>query len=178
MTTPTVQLTLDDLLAGIKNPAPGPHVVPPEVAARLERLHRDEIRYLHGPVVYHPGWWDAGNILPGYIPQARLDLVLAGEKDLSTLEEALAYLASASLCFPLHRDDAEVMFWLTQTVWEKNNLTSGNQSVWEMLGRDGPFTLTPYLEGEVLNPLRRKIRSAVVRSAKKAPKDLNQTEAP
>ncbi len=169
MTAPTVQLTLDDLLAGSRDPLPGQVPIPPEVLARLEHLHANELRYLQGPIVYHPGGWDAGEILPRYIPLARLDLVLAGEKDLATLEEALAYLASASLCFPLHGELAEVLLWLTQTVWEKHNLTQGNQTVWGMLGRDGPFTLTPYLEREVLDPLRRKIRTEVIRSAKKAP---------
>ena len=137
--------------------------IPLEIAARLETLTADEVRYLLGPVVYHPGGWDAGEILPKFIPQARLELVLSGEKDLATLEEVLAYLASASLCFPLSSEDAEVMFWLTQEVWAKHELIRDDQPVWEMLGHDKPFVLTPYLEIEVLNSLRRKIRSSVVR---------------
>jgi hypothetical protein len=169
-----VQLTLDQLLEA--SPAPIEAPVEPSAAELLaemraalkflDGLAADERYYLRGPIVYHPGS-DAGPLLPKYIPQARLDLVLSGEKELATLEEALAYLSSASLCFPLSSEDAEVMFWLTQEVWEKHKLTRGDQKIWEMLGRDEPFTLTPYQEKEVLNSLRRKIRAAVVRHSKK-----------
>jgi len=133
-----------------------------------------EQRYLLGPIVYHPGGWDAGDILPKFIPQARLELVLSGEKDLATLEEALAYLASASLCFPLSSEDAQVMFWLTQEVWARHKLIREDQPVWEMLGHDKPFILTPYLENEVLNSLRRKLRAAVVRNSKAQPAKKRQ----
>ena len=177
MDTAIVQLSMDELMTGVEITPQGSiqapiqtsdaesifAEIPPEIVARLENLAADEVRYLLGPVVYHPGGWDAGQILPKYIPQARLELVLSGEKSLATLEEALAYLASASLCFPLHSNDAEVMFWLTQEVWSKHKLIRDDQPVWEMLGHEGPFTLTPYLEHEVLNSLGRKIRSSVVR---------------
>jgi len=49
---------------------------------QLESLTTGEQRYLLGPIVYHPGGWDAGDILPKFIPQARLELVLSGEKNL------------------------------------------------------------------------------------------------
>ncbi len=177
------QLTLDELLAGAEiTPQGGIQVpvqtsptegvfaeLPPEIVARLESLSAGEIRYLLGPIVYHPGGWDAGTTLPKYIPQARLELVLSGEKDLATLEEALAYLSSASLCAPLHGENVEVMFWLTQEVWAKHKLIRDDQPVWEMLGHDGPFVLSPYLENEVLNSLRRKIRSSVVRHSTARP---------
>jgi len=177
MDTAVVQLSLDELMTGAEITPQGSiqapiqtsdaesifAEIPPEIVARLENLAADEVRYLLGPVVYHPGWLDAGQILPKYIPQARLELVLSGEKSLATLEEALTYLASASLCFPLHGDDAEVMFWLIQEVWGKHKLIGDDQPVWEMLGHEGPFTLTHYLEHEVLNSLRRNIRSSVVR---------------
>ena len=183
MDTAFVQLTLEELMTEaeitpqgvVQAPIQTPEVegifaeFPPEIVARLEHLTANEVRYLLGPVVYHPGGWDAGQILPKYIPQARLELVLSGEKSLATLEEALAYLASASLCAPLHSDDAEVMFWLTQEVWGKHKLIRDDQPVWEMLGHEGPFALTPYLEQEVLNSLRRKIRSSVVRHSTAQP---------
>jgi len=162
------QLSLDELLAQTSTPPNFPTEKQLEAATQeiLDRLTADEQRYLLGPIVYHPGGWDAGPILPRLIPQARIELVLSGEKDLATLEEALAYLSSASNIAPLHSEDAEVMFWLTQTVWEKHKLIRDDQPIWEMLGHDGPFALTPYLETEVLNSLRRKIRSAVVKHAK------------
>jgi hypothetical protein len=179
MNTAFVQLSLDELVAGAEIPPQSgiqasiqpseattagiSTEIPPEIAARLESLTAGEQRYLLGPIVYHPGGWDAGDILPKFIPQARLELVLSGEKNLATLEEALAYLASASLCFPLSSEDAQVMFWLTQEVWARHKLIREDQPVWEMLGHDRPFALTPYLENEVLNSLRRKLRAAVVR---------------
>ena len=183
MDTAFVQLTLDELMAGagitpqggIQTPIQTSDAeIPPEIVARLEHLTADEVRYLLGPVVYHPGGWDAGEILPKFIPQARLELVLSGEKDLATLEEALAYLASASLCFPLSSDDAQIMFWLTQEVWGKHKLIRDDQPVWEMLGHNGPFALSPYLEHEVLNSLRRKIRTAVVRHSTARPAKKRQ----
>jgi hypothetical protein len=190
MNTAFVQLSLDELVAGAEIPPQSgiqasiqpseattagiSTEIPPEIAARLESLTAGEQRYLLGPIVYHPGGWDAGDILPKFIPQARLELVLSGEKNLATLEEALAYLASASLCFPLSSEDAQVMFWLTQEVWAKYKLIRDDQPVWEMLGRDRPFVLTPYLENEVLNSLRRKLRTAVVRNSKAQPAKKRQ----
>jgi hypothetical protein len=183
MDTAFVQLTLDELVAGVEIPPqcglqaqlPPSETegvfadIPPEIADRLHSLTADELHYLLGPVVYHPGGWDSGPILPRLIPQARLELVMAGEKELATLEEALAYLASASLCFPLSSEDAKVTFWLTQEVWARHKLIHDDQPVWEMLSHDKPFALTPYLEHEVLNSLRRKIRTAVVRHSTARP---------
>jgi hypothetical protein len=167
MDSTVLQLTLDGLLKdAVTVPLPSATA---EQACRaatqefLESLTADEQRYLQGPIVYHPGGWDAGEIIPKLIPQARLELILAGEKEMATLEETLAYLASASLCFPLQREDAEIMLWLTQDVLGKHKLVHGDQPIWEMLGRTEPFALTPYIEHEVLNSLRRKIRRAVVR---------------
>ena len=191
MNTAFVQLSLDELVACAEIPpqsriqasiqpfeatAAGISTeIPPEIAARLESLTAGEQRYLLGPIVYHPGGWDAGDILPKFIPQARLELVLSGEKNLATLEEALAYLASASLCFPLSSEDAQVMFWLTQEVWARHKLIREDQPVWAMLGHDSPFVLTPYIENEVLNSLRRKIRTAVVRHSTGRPAKKTHT---
>ena len=190
MDTAFVQLTLDELVTGAEIPPQGgiqasiesseaaaagiSTEIPPEISARLESLTAGEQRYLLGPIVYHPGGWNAGDILPKFIPQARLELVLSGEKNLATLEEALAYLASASLCFPLSSDDAQVMFWLTQEVWARHKLIRDDQSVWAMLGHDRPYALTTYLENEVLNSIRRKIRAAVVRHSTARPAKKRQ----
>jgi hypothetical protein len=196
MNTAFVQLTLDELVTGTEIPPQGgiqatiepcpcgvlseaaaagiSTEIPPEISARLESLTAGEQRYLLGPIVYHLGGWDAGDILPKFIPQARLELVLSGEKNLATLEEALAYLASASLCFPLSSEDAQVMFWLSQEVWAKHKLIRDDQPIWEMLGHDKPFVLTPYLENEVLNSLRRKLRAAVVRHSTARPAKKRQ----
>ena len=121
----------------------------------------NDIRYLSGPIVQHPGGWGVG-ILRKLIPSARLKLVLSGEKSLSTLEEALGYYSTASLCGPLYRDDAEVMFWLSQEVLEGCGVA---ESVHEMLGFPKRIELTDYQREYTLNPLRRKIRASVVKNA-------------
>jgi len=140
----------------------------------IASLTADEQRYLLGPIVYHPGGWDAGEILPRLIPQARIELVLSGEKEMATLEEALAYLSSASLTAPMHSEYTDVALWLFQTVWEKHDLVKG-ESAWKALGYDKPLTLTPYLKHEVLYFLRRDIRRAVIRNSKFRPV-LRKTE--
>jgi len=172
-----IQATIEPCPCGVLSEAAAAGIfteIPPEISARLESLTAGEQRYLLGPIIYHPGGWDAGDILPKFIPQARLELVLSGEKDLATLEEALAYLASASLCFPLSSEDAQVMFWLTQEVWARHKLIREDQPVWAMLGHDRPFVLTLYLENEVLNSLRRKIRTAVVSHSTAMPEKKRQ----
>ena len=123
----------------------------------------NDIRYLNGPIVQHPGGWDVG-ILRKLIPAARLKLVLSGEKSLCTLEEALGYYSTASLCGPLYRDDAEVMLWLSQEVLESCGTA---ESVHEILGFPKRVELTDYQRDYTLNPLRRKIRASVLKNAKK-----------
>ena len=123
----------------------------------------NDIRYLCGPIVQHPGGWGVG-ILRKLIPAARLKLVLSGEKSLCTLEEALGYYSTASLCGPLYSDDAEVMFWLSQEVLESCGVA---ESVHEILGFSKRIKLTDYQRDYTLNTLRRKIRASVVKNAKK-----------
>jgi hypothetical protein len=123
----------------------------------------NDIRYLSGPIVQHPGGWGIG-ILRKLIPSARLKLVLSGEKSLCTLEEALGYYSTASLCGPLYRDDADVMFWLSQEVLES---CGAAESVHEILGFPKRVELMDYQREYTLNPLRRKIRASVVKNAKR-----------
>ena len=86
-------------------------------------LTAEQRRYLSGPLVLHNSGW--ADTLPGWlvevIPLARVAQVaaeVAGEVDpgLATLEEVCAYLYTASLAFPLHRDYAEVYVWATAQV--------------------------------------------------------------
>ena len=69
MDTVIVQLSLDELMTGAEITPQGSiqapiqtsdaesifAEIPPEIVARLENLAADEVRYLLGPVVYHPG---------------------------------------------------------------------------------------------------------------------------
>ncbi|MBW2690606.1 MAG: hypothetical protein JRC99_11830 [Deltaproteobacteria bacterium] len=123
----------------------------------------NDVRYLIGPVVEHSGGWGVG-ILRKLIPTARLKLILSGEKNLCTLEEALGYYSTASFSFPLARDDAEVMFWLSQEVFEG---CGAAESVHEILGLPKRIELSDYRRDYTLNPLRRKIRTSVVKNAKR-----------
>ena len=142
------------------------------------KLSIDEQRYLSGPIIYHAGGWSAGPILPKLIPMARFVMVLSGEKRRATYEETLAYISSASFTAPLRSDHAQIMFWLTQTVWEKHtafcaahsNLLCEHGTVWKMLGDKKPVELTPYQHKYILDPLRERIRTAVVRHAREIEK--------
>ena len=162
-----VQLSLDDILRSaligefeqFKETFEFAHVI---ANPQAYGLGVNDIRYLSGPIVQHPGGWGVG-ILRKLIPSARLKLVLSGEKNLSTLEEALGYYSTASLCGPLYRDDAEVMFWLSQEVLES---CGAAESVHKILGFPKRIELTDYHCDYTLNPLRRKIRASVVKNAK------------
>ena len=123
----------------------------------------NDVRYLTGPIVEHPGGWGVG-VLRKLIPAARLKLVLSGEKNLCTLEEALGYYSTASFSFPLAHDDAEVMFWLSQEVFESYGV---DENIHEILGLPKRIELTDYRRDYTLNPLRRKIRASVVKNAKR-----------
>ncbi len=139
----------------------------PEVSVTTEQW-----RYLSGPLVLHnPGWADT---LPGWlvevIPLARAAQVAAEtagevEPSLATLEEVCAYLYTASLASPLHRDYAEVHIWATAQVLARHGRAASVEAVFEMLGEMGVRyqTLTPYQEREVLRVLQRDIRRSVAR---------------
>ena len=83
-------------------------------------------RYLAGPlIVGDPAW---GRDTPAWLSEAvqvaRLGLVLAGEHDHASEEEAVAYLLAASLAAPLHADWAALYFWVAARVlarWGKVN---------------------------------------------------------
>jgi len=135
-------------------------------------LTTEQRRYLSGPLVLHnPGWADT---LPGWlvevIPVARAAQVaaeVAGEVEpgLATLEEVCAYLYTASLASPLHRDYAEVYVWATAQVLARQGRAASVEAVFEMLGEVGARyqILTPYQERDVLRPLMRDIRRSVAR---------------
>jgi hypothetical protein len=161
------QLSLDDILRSaligefeqLKESFEFAHVI---ANPQAYGLGVNDIRYLSGPIVQHPGGWGVG-ILRKLIPSARLKLVLSGEKNLCTLEEALGYYSTASFSFPLAHDDAEVMSWLSQEVFEGYGVA---ENIHEILGLPKRIELTDYRRDYTLNPLRRKIRTSVVKNAK------------
>jgi hypothetical protein len=130
-------------------------------------LSADDRHYLLGPVVLHPVS-ECADWIRDAIPAARLKQVLGRDeanKGLCSLEDALAYLSSASLAMPLAGDDAEMFFWLSQELCPQYGLTR-DEPVWKSLGYPGPIELTPYLRSS-LDALRSKIRAAIVKHARR-----------
>ncbi len=122
-------------------------------------------RYLTGPVILHPVS-ECADWLRAVIPEARVRHILhppESEKNLATLEDALAYLSSASLALPLAPDDAEQFFWLSQEVLPRYGLAC-DEPVWKSLGYQGPIQLSAYQQSQ-LRELRAKVRAAVVAHA-------------
>ena len=88
------------------------------------RLTVGDRRYLAGPlIVADPAWGcDTPTWLQDAVRIARLGLVLAGEHDHASEEEAVVYLMAASLAAPLERHWAEIYLWLAARVltrWSK-----------------------------------------------------------
>lgn len=176
MTTPTLQT--EDLPAD-------PDLVSAALAylecigcqpAAGQRWTAGDRRYLAGPlIVGDPGW---GDDTPAWLRVAvriaRLGLVLAGEHEHASEEEAVAYLVAASLAAPLHPDWAEIYLWLAARVlarWGKigqaedcAGLAAGTG--WRMNDAAGPRrTLQPDQEDD-LRRLLRDIRRSVERHAR------------
>jgi hypothetical protein len=83
-----------------------------------------DLRYVAGPLIVFDAFWgqDVPDWLRGTIRAARLGLVLAGERELASEEESLAYLMTAGLAQPLTHDWARTYLWLGSRVlmrWQK-----------------------------------------------------------
>ena len=136
-----------------------------ELAAEMgaEKLSARDRAYLSAPKILHPGG-ETGELVSKVIPQARIALLKSGESNLATEEEALAYLSSASLCFPLDGDHAEIMFYLTDRLMHRWHEQS---EVWKQIGLANPPKLSLYQE-DLLNELRGKIRRSAEKHGAKA----------
>jgi len=122
-------------------------------------------RYLAGPlIVGDPAWGaDTPVWLSNAVQIARLGLLLAGEHEQASEEEAVAYLLAASLAAPLHHDWAEIYFWLAARVLVRWGKIGQEQDFWQMLGEAVPRrTLRPDQEDD-LRRLLRDIRRSVER---------------
>ena len=126
-------------------------------------------RYLVGPlIVGDPAW---GSVTPVWlrdaVRSARLGLVLAGEHDHASEEEAVAYLMAASLAAPLHHDWAEIYFWLAARVLARWGRVQ-EDDFWDLLAAAGPQrTLRPDQTAD-LSRLLLDIRRSVERHARTA----------
>jgi len=125
-------------------------------------------RYLAGPlIVGDPAWGrDTPVWLCAAVRIARLGLVLAGEHDHASEEEAVAYLMAASLAAPLHADWAARYFWVAARVLARWGKVSQEADFWQMIDAAAPQrTLRPDQEDD-LRRLLRDIRRSVERHAK------------
>lgn len=124
-------------------------------------------RYLNGPLVVGSSAW--GENLPRWLRDAvkvaRLGLILAGETELASEEEAVAYLLAASLAAPLARDWAELYFWLCARVLPRWGQVQ-EADFWAMLGETHPHSLTHIQEAN-LRRLLGDIRRSVAKHAAK-----------
>ena len=128
-----------------------------------KKISARDLAYISAPVVLHPGC-ETGHLVSNVIPQARLALLKSGERELATEEESLAYLSSASLCFPLNSDHAEIMFYLTDRVMAR---WYAQTEVWKQIGLESPPELSDYQQG-LLRDLRGKIRRSAEKHGAKA----------
>ena len=125
----------------------------------------DDRRYLTGPLVVGDSAWGADTPawLQAAVRSARLGLVLAGEHDHASEEEAVAYLMAASLAAPLHGDWAEIYFWVAGRVLARWGQISQEEDFWQMIGATAPqHTLRRDQEDE-LRRLLGDIRHSVER---------------
>jgi len=108
--------------------------------ATEQRWTAGDRRYLAGPlIVGDPAW---GDDTPAWLRDtvriARLGLVLVGEHDHASEEEAVAYLMAASLATPLHPDWAALYFWVAARVLARWNKVGQEEDFWRMIAAAAP----------------------------------------
>jgi len=146
--------------------------------AAEQRWTAGDRRYLVGPlIVGDPAW---GRDTPAWLSEAvrtaRLGLVLAGEHDLASEEEVVAYLMAASLATPLHHDWAALYFWVAARVLARWGKVGQEEDYWRMIDAAAPQrTLRPDQEDD-LHRLLRDIRRGVERHAR--PRHNTRTVTP
>ena len=130
------------------------------------RFTAKQLQYFHGPILqYRSGGWDFPIRLRALVPQARLQQVLHGANDYASELEALGYLSTASLDFPLSYEWAQVFLWLADRVLSDYGLLPDDTaSVADILGMN-VISITPYEKNQFLLPLRRWLRKTIVKHA-------------
>ena len=130
------------------------------------RFTAKQRQYLHGPIVqYRSGGWNFPIQLRPLVPQARIRQVLHGANDYASELEALGYLSTASLDFPLSSEWAQILFWLADWVLPRYGLLPNDaMSVADVLGMN-ILSIPRYQEETFLLPLRRWLRKTIVKHA-------------
>ena len=106
-----------------------------------------------------------------------MGLVLAGEHEYASEEEAVAYLMAASLAAPLHHDWAALYFWLAArvlTCWSK---VGQEEDFWRMIDAAAPQRTLRADQEDDLHRLLRDIRRGVERHARPPRSTRTVTEA-
>lgn len=127
--------------------------------------------YLAGPlIVGDPAWGrDTPAWLSDAVQVARLGLVLAGEHEHASEEEAVAYLMAASLAAPLPADWATLYFWLAARVLARWNKNGREEDFWRMIDAAAPQRTLRRDQEDDLQRLLRDIRRSVERHARLSP---------
>ena len=125
-------------------------------------------RYLGGPlIVGDPAW---GSDTPAWLSDAvriaRLGLILAGEHEYASEEEAVAYLMAASLAAPLHHDWAALYFWVATRVLTRWSKVGQEEDFWRMIDAAAPQRTLRADQEDDLRRLLRDIRHGVERHAR------------
>ena len=133
----------------------------------LSGFTKEQLKYFHGPIIqYRSGSWEFPSRLRKLVPQARIEQALHGEDGYASELEALGYISTASLEFPLSHEWANVTFWLCDRVLQKFGLLPDDEgSVADILGRE-TIQISRYETSEYLLPLRRWLRKNIVKNAK------------
>ncbi len=99
---------------------------------------------------------------------ARLGLVLAGEHEHASEEEAVAYLMAASLAAPLHADWAALYFWVAARVLARWNKISHEEDFWLLIDATAPQRTLRRDQEDDLHRLLRDIRRGVEHRARRS----------
>lgn len=153
------------------------------IAAFLEmdRVHRDHLRYLLGPVVQHQSdWRDATpSWLYAAVTAGRLRVILAERAEgcigwQVAPEEITACLYPATMDAPMRSEYADLYLWASAQA-NARHLDKPLYEVWRMLGHDPlpdrMFTKECGGYHHLYRDLCRDIRSRVVKHAVKQPAD-------
>ena len=125
-------------------------------------------RSVAGPlIVGDPAWGrDTPVWLSDAVQVARLGLVLAGEHEHASEEEAVAYLMAASLAAPLHADWAALYFWVAARVLARWSRIGQEEDFWRMIDAAAPQRMLRPDQEDDLRRLLRDIRRSVERHAR------------
>ena len=136
--------------------------------ASEQRWTTGDRRYLAGPlIVGDPAWGgDTPAWLQDAVRTARLGLVLAGEHEHASEEEAVAYLMAASLAAPLHHDWAALYFWVAARVLARWSRIGQEEDFWQLIAAAAPQRTLRADQQDDLQRLLRDIRRSVERHAR------------